>query len=387
MPNSLLAAAAEYTPISPATNYLAPSLNIMDRYSSASSGRAHAEDALKSANEIDKASNFDPQNRRDILEKHTWDRITKDREDEQYAQKKDFDSARGQFLTDLARIDEDDPEFDSKVAGMFADPAAAEDPAVKSILGLKVANRQNARAIEKQESAYNQRVVGEMATQFGVDPAEITSENGVVDFRKVAAIGAQATSAKAEREASKAKREETLRFYGGDLDVVDADSAEKLDPLITNRRTALESAAKAQGKKMSVEGTKLDELIKSAPGLGKDAFAANALALSGVDGPSKDISSAPGFDINLWVLQNGDKTSPTAKALVESAHSLWNAAHAKGRLATPVVKGAQQGTSPTTEGGVAPPETAALDFVARGQAARAARAAKDADAANKLKNP
>lgn len=382
MPNSLLPAAAEYTPISPATNYLAPSLNIMDRYASASSGLAEAEDLLKSSNEIDKAINFDPQNRRDILEKHNWDRVTKDREDEQYAQKKNFDSARGQFLTDLARIDEDDPEFDSKVAGMFADPAAAEDPAVKSILGLKVANRQNARAIEKQESAYNQRVIGEMATQFGIDPTEITSEKGTVDYHKVAAVGARATTAKAEREAAKSKREEVLKFYDGDRDVVDADSAEKLDPLITNRRKALESAAVAQGKKMSVEGAKLDTLIQSAPGLGKDAFAANALVLSGADAPPKEVANDPNA-LQLWVLQNGDKTSPTAKALVESAHSLWNAAHAKGRLAPPVVKGAPQGQTPTTEGGVAPPETAAQRLVRetkeRVDAAKAA--------ANKLKNP
>lgn len=330
MADPLTYAAAQVAPgVRPATNFFEPSesLNIIDRYTLSMQARAFAEGALKSADEIDERANFNPQQRRNTLEKHEWDRTLKDREDLAYKEKKEFEAARGQFLIQIAGLNDEDEQFDTQLSEVLgADPRLADDDAVKQIINIKLQNREN----RIQQGEYDRRFDKEAAARAAADGAPVDKltdpATGKFDFAGYGKWKFEQEQSAAKGKAADAARDDARKTYGDDEPVISAGAAEDLEPVVTARKTGLTDAAKNQG--IGLTGN-LDDLVAKAPTLGKNAFIASVLQLSGSSGAPKDEKEAADL---LSLLAQDTSQANKYRTVMGAAGELWNAANRKGLL-------------------------------------------------------
>lgn len=346
MPNALVPAAAEFTTVEPTTKFFDPkeSMDLMQRYSLSSRARAFAEGALNSANEIDNAANFEPQDRRNRLERHEWERSIKDRDDEKYQQKKDFETTRAQFLVDMARVDDDDPEFDTKIAGFFADPAAAEDDAVKAIYNLKIQGREDKRRQVEQDRDYQKRLQGQLA-EGGYNVQDLLNEQGDVDINRLSGVAQKSNTAKLGREQADAERTRLKSIYGPDplIDVVQ--SQEDMDPHIETRLKEFKKAAVTQKIPLAFgdspeDQARIGELLASAPQMEVDAFVGQLLKLEAPTGITEGMSSEERM---TKLLNNTRGNNRPVDSVWKAAQSLWNVANRRGFLASKKPTDSEQG--------------------------------------------
>lgn len=351
MANPLISSAAEVgSPVEPTTKFFDPSasLGIMQRYGMSGQSRAFAEDALKSANEIDQSVNYDPQNRRNDLERHNWNREAKDKADLDYEEKKTFETTLGTFLVDFAKLDENADDFDEKLALMIKDPRALDNDAVKSIYNLKVNQREQASRLKEVNNARNNAVLESWAGA-GFDPVDITDETGAFNPGKAAQAKRKTDTATLQSKAAAQDREDRLKFYNGDKDVADATTEEQVEPLFKVRsKVFLESGAPlAVSTTPPAEGqpSEFDVLNAEAPGLTAEQYLARLMkfdisgdALSGLTDPTERY---------LAIMSRGAAAKdPSLAPAAKAALGMWSAAHARGRLPKSPTKKASDSSKP-----------------------------------------
>jgi hypothetical protein len=327
MANPLTTSAAEVVPVNPPTRFFDPgeSLGIMQRYGMSAANRAFAEDALKSANEIDEAANYDPVDRRNQLDEYERKKKVYDREDAQYQDKKAFENTLGTFLVDMASIKEDDEDFDVKTAKLLANPAAAEHEAVKAVYNLKVQNRANMQREKLQQQEYDRRFGDEIVQMTGAKPEDIYDEKGNLARDKVATIITGRNQAKLQGEAAD-KQRETLQDAIGKKDAYLLDrSREEVDKEFLGRTTGLVDAAKHQGIEVP-DAKALGGIFEANPNISRAAFVAQTLDL-GKRLPIKE--GADKDDIIMAMLENKAELPAELKPLVDAAEDVWSAGFAR----------------------------------------------------------
>jgi hypothetical protein len=341
MPNPLLTSAAEVIPVQPTTRFFDPgeSLGIMQRYGMSAANRAFAEDALKSANEIDRAANYDPINRRNDLERHGWNRTIQDREDKDYMEKKEFESTLGTFLVDMAKLDETADDFDERAAALMADPAAANHDAVKATYNLKVSQREQFMRERAARADKENTLEWRLATDAGIDPTSLYTD-GKLDITKTAdAIRtlqereSGAKSAKDQMEALKKSVSDDSQYL---LDL----PQEALTEMLPGRVRGLVEGASAQG--LETPGTDgVLALLEGNPDIGKNAFIAQILDL----GKRLEIPDGDDRDARLAAILNTRAELPEQlKPLVRDAERVWDVHQARRFSAKPPAK---KPTAPT----------------------------------------
>lgn len=331
----LTTAAADFTDVRPRTSYLDPAqgLNIMQRYGASQVGRGFAEDALKSANEIDKASNYDPQNRRNDLESHEWQRTIKDRADEEYEQKKGFDKDRAQFLIDFARLDPEDPLYDEKAATFMADPRVQEDTAFKAMWNTRESQRGDLRRQQSQRETTHSTMAEEFALNYGGRPDDYKAPDGTFDVEK----GYAAKSAHAQALANQERNDADFK---NDPALRDANTLGALEPIRAVRTGTVMDAASKQGASLLVSQDKdpqtglstLDVLMAAAPGLTEDAFVASMFKLSDEDALPAGFSSMNSTERALLLMNRSSRVSKVDPELKKAAAGLYKAALKEARV-------------------------------------------------------
>jgi len=323
MPNTLQSYASEVVPVQPTTRFFdpAPGLNIMQRYGMSGSSRAFAEDALKSANEIDKAANYDPIARRNNLEQHEWNRKIRDREDADYEEKKDFESTLGEFLTGIAAVDPMAADFDAKMAALLADPAAARHEAVKAIYNLKVSQREQNMQDRAKDLDYEKRLADELGSRgFKV----VVGEDGRLDRDKTFG-GVRDDKLGEERTKAEKDRLAILTDAVGKEDGILFDPATDVDAELGGRIKGLVDAGAAQ--KIEVpDAAGLTKILNDNPSISKEAFVAQVTDLG------KRMQLPEGADRTAQIvaaLNNKAELPPELKPVVASAERVWNAHFAK----------------------------------------------------------
>jgi hypothetical protein len=326
MANPLYTSAAEVIPVQPTTRFFDPgeSLGIMQRYGMSAANRAFAEDALKSANEIDKAANYDPINRRNELDRHGWAREIKDREDQAHNEKKEFETTLGEFLTGVAAVSPEDPDFDNKMAGFLADPAAANHEAVKAIYNLKVGQREMSMRERQIKAEKENTLEWKLAAEAGVDPTTLYTD-GKLDIGKTAeairTLQEQQAQAKAQKD-----RADTLRKSVSDDQqyLFDLPSATLTEELTGRIRGLVAGATEQDLKTPGVEG--INKLLTDNPALGKNAFIAQVLDL----GKRLELPEGDDREARLAAILNTRAELPEPlKPLVRDAERVWDAHHAR----------------------------------------------------------
>lgn len=316
--NPLLTAASTLAPVQPTTGFFDPSmsLDIMQRYALTGSERAFAEDALKSSDMIDRLANYEPQQRQFELERQDKQRELWDRDDEEYVKKKEFESVRGEFLESLASIPFDDPEFDNKIAGLMADPEAANDDAVKALLNFKVGRREQMESAALRERQYQERKGAELMEMLGgsgMSNEEIRSfvkEDGTFDDQAAIFHMARRAYGTKQRELQQQSAEERYGKY--DPTVLDARNREDLDEVVKDRRAAINNITSSYNFGLSPDA---DKIIENATNYDSATF--EAAILEDLTNAA-DANGQPAYDNT----KAGDK-----KAVRDAARSLWAAAH------------------------------------------------------------
>jgi hypothetical protein len=329
MPSPLLSAAAEVgSPVEPATKFFDPSasLGIMQRYGMSGQSRAFAEDALKSANEIDQAANYDPINRRNDLERHTWAREAKDKSDLAYEEKKTFENTLGTYLVDFARLDENADDFDEKLAAMTADPRALDNEAVKAIYNLKVNQREQLSRQKLQTMEYEKRLGDEIIQLTGAKPEEVWQPDGNVNRDNMPTLFTAKAIAKSQSEQAEKVRAETLDEIGKDNAILLDQPYEDVSKSRSSRAKGTVDAATAQKIPLfKATDKEITDLLDANPDMPKEAFIAQVVDLG------KVLSLPAGTDPNgtagiLASLTNRAELPPALKPLVKSLDDTW-AAH------------------------------------------------------------
>jgi hypothetical protein len=361
--NTLVSSAAEVdSQVEPATKFFDPSasLGIMQRYGMSGQSRAFAEDALKSANEIDQAVNYDPINRRNDLERHDWAREAKDKADLAYDEKKNFETTLGTFLVDFARLDENADDFDEKLTQFISDPRALNNEAVRSIYNLKVGQREQASR-QKEVAGSRNNAVLESWSQSGYDPADITNDAGMFDPTKAAKARQKESAEVMQSKAAEKGREERLVLYNGDRDVADATTVEQVEPIFKIRsKVFLESGAPlAISTTPTAEGqpSEFDILNNEAPGLTAEQYVARLIKY---DIPEADLTGLNETERVIKLMsKGGDTKDPSLATAAKAALGMWSAAHARGRLPKAPNKKVPDATTGATNdaatGAAAPP--------------------------------
>ena len=316
-------AAAEIVPVTPRTNYFDPgfSRDVTFRYAQSAQNRAFAEDALKSADAIDQYGRYNPARRDyEIARMDREQNTIWDREDEEYNRKKEFEDVRGQYAIELAQLKPDDPALLEKVAALSADTLASEDPFIKSIVNIKLRERDDLQRDQQREAEYEKRFADDIGMTFGVDTASLLGEDGRVDRLKVAALVQGKRRDEVIADVTKEIREEEKIAYGDDLSVVDARDRGSLGRILDDRKKSFLAAAERQGA--PVDPAVLDNVVASAGSLTKDMFATQIVKAAGESVP-EDATIG-----ELLSASAADKAkTQRIRALVNSAHGLWNAAH------------------------------------------------------------
>lgn len=331
MADPLLSYAAEVAPVRPTTRFFEPgdSLGIMQRYGMSAANRAFAEDALKSANEIDAAANYDPIHRRNTLEAHEWERQAKDKDDLKYQEKKEFEATLGTFLVDFAKLDTEDPEFDSKVAKMIADPRALDNEAVKAVYNLKIGQREQANRDNSQRLDYERRLADELSSISGRPATDFVDDKGFVNRTKAGAAFRGVTEAKAQKEQSEKDFARDAEVLGeADAPLLQRPREENLK--LRSQRTAdLFNAAKAQGLSLLKGAAKeVDGILDSSPGITEEAFVAQVVNLGKVD--SKTQYTDPTAQA-LAAFKGDLEVPPGTRQMIDAARGIWRANRAANR--------------------------------------------------------
>jgi hypothetical protein len=329
MADPLYSAAADVAPVKMPTQFFDPSeaLGITQKYGMSYANRGFAEDALKSANEIDKAANYDPVNRRNDLERHNRAMVLADREDLAYAEKKEFEDTLGTFLIDMAKL-KDDPNGPEKAALMFQDPAAAENPSVKAMFNVLNNHWETERSVRNADDQFAQRMQAEIATNFGVDPTVMLNEDGKLDWGKVAKTAAEVNQAKLNAEAGKVNRDTERDVIGKDSPLVDIQYREQADQVIAERTKSLYDSAAAQNLPINVSQEDMAKLLERAPDMSKSAFVAQVLDLG------KTLNMPPNLtetERQLFLLKAQESLPTELKTMVAATEDLWGAAYIKAR--------------------------------------------------------
>lgn len=324
MANPLYSSAAEVMPVQPTTRFFDPgeSLGIMQRYGMSSANRAFAEDALKSANEIDKAANFDPINRRNELEQHEWNRKIKDRQDQEYEEKKTFETTLGTFLVDMAKLDETADDFDEKAAALLADPAAANHDAVKAVYNLKVGQREQVLRERAVKAEKENTLEWKLATEAGVDPTSLYDEDGELDIGKTAEAIRALQDRKIQAEAGKEHLETLQKAVNPRNSYLLDATPERLEAAETGFKTGLIAAAKRQNLPVA-DTAAIDDALGKEPS--KAAFVAQILDLG-----NKQTDGTPNSADRVIKIINGEeKVDDATKKLVDAAEDVWDVRFAK----------------------------------------------------------
>jgi hypothetical protein len=332
MPNPLYTSAAEVVPVQPATRFFDPgeSLGIMQRYGMSAANRAFAEDALKSANEIDRAANFDPVDRRNRLEQHEWNREIKGRADVEYDRKKEQESAFGAFAKEVYALDFDnDPEAEKKLGTMASDPLLADYEPARAILNHRFGELDLRRRERMQQADKENTLEWKLATEAGVDPTSLYNKDGKLDIGKtveaIRALQDRETQAKAGRV-----RTDTLTDAVGKEDGVLFLPETDIDAELTGRVKGLVDAG--YDKKLVLHDVGgINKVLTDNPTIPKEAFVAQVTDLA----KRLNIPDDEDRTVRLAAaLNNKAELPPELKSVVTSAERVWNAHFAKQRRAT-----------------------------------------------------
>jgi hypothetical protein len=312
-------AASGFIPVRPSTNYLDPSLglNIMQRYGMSSQDRAFAEGNLKSAYDTKRMS---------------ADMRAIDREDEAYLEKREFESSLGEFLVELSRVDETDPEFDTRLASLISDPRALENDAVMAVYKLKVGNRDRDRQASQAEQQYQERLKMDIVSQIGAERfPEVLGPDGKVDYMKVGALRFEVGQTQLQSDAAKAARVERMKTFNNDVVAVDLRSRAAGDELVKQRRDAFLKAAASQKVPLGLADTEGDLALTShldgAAIMGKETFLAGLVKIVPADNIPAHITD-PGLQF-AYALMNQAKLSAGTQQMLKAGEELWNAAAAR----------------------------------------------------------
>lgn len=326
--NPLAAAASTLVPVAPATSYFDTSvpLDIMHRYAMAS-GDLEVTRELVKAREEAKAATFGDVERQAFAdradmarESFTREKTLWDREDEKYAEKKEFEDVRGEFLESLASIPFDDPEFDDRVASLMTNPAAAEDDAVKALLNYKIVRRSKLEDDAREEARFNAREAmqwGEALGSVGVTPEVLAAftdpGTGALDRLGLAtALAGQ----KFRIDQSSLQRKRDEETYGRDPVVVEARDGKSLDKVVEDRKKAVANVAQKLGWTFAAD---LDSVVAAADSHDPSSMEA---ALFGKPVEELDPLAA-------------EATAQEIQAGRAAVRSLWNAAHRRSTLPEP----------------------------------------------------
>lgn len=248
--------------------------DIYNRWSNAAAGFGTAANVVKGVADAE-----DLQYRR---ERARQDKVLFDREDAEYADKQDYEAARGNLLVDVGRMDPSAPDYESKLSGLLAaTPQLADDDAFKVIVNsLQSRADEGRRAREIEEDDKRRRAAWEEETELdlinalgaaGADEGLINRlrdpETGRLNLKRAAAAAGQkkyeleVAGARAKAEA--ADQEDTIRTFADDTslqDRVKSGDAAGIESLVKQREAALKGINAA----FTPEDLKLSE----------DAFAA-----------------------------------------------------------------------------------------------------------------
>lgn len=186
MATALEAAAEQIAPPRATTNYFDPAAgqSIVSRYAQAGREVQDAGLAAEAADQLTRSRMDRAQQRRQDIEADR-EKILWTREDEEYADRKDFKLQRGKFLRDLAAIKPDAEDFYDQISALKGSlpPGAWQDDAVVDMLKSAEADArdyQNARQAEaaKQQTLQNQlsmfdRRSGASAALKGLPPERL----------------------------------------------------------------------------------------------------------------------------------------------------------------------------------------------------------------------
>jgi hypothetical protein len=175
-------AAEQVAPARATTNFFAPGQeSVLSRYANARGTLGSARELADSAGRLG-ASRWEVLGRK--RQQETWGR-----EDEEYNAKKSFEAKRGEFLTNLARIDETADDYEETMNELMATTPKElwDDPAAKPMLTYKQrvnaelrqsreAEAQAARYEEGYRKRYEEKAMRDAvakAAEAGVDPGRV----------------------------------------------------------------------------------------------------------------------------------------------------------------------------------------------------------------------
>ena len=328
MANPLITSASEVdSRVEPATKFFDPaaSVGIMERYGMSGQSRAFAEDALKSANQIDAAVNYDPQNRRNDLETHEWNRKVQGRADVEYGRKKEQEDAFGAFAKEVYQLDFDnDPDAEKKLGAMASNPLLAGYEPARAILNHRFGEVEVRRKAADQDNDYEKRLADELGSNgFTV----VRGDDGKIDRTKTFGQVREDKLGVAKDKAEKEFRAEQTNVVGKErVHYLDMDYAQ-LDSEIKSGVTNLAKSATAQGIELKVANAEAAQtLLNSDPAMPKEAFVAQVLDLD------KKIPDFSGLDRDMQyvALSKAVAELPASqKTLVGLAEGVWSAHHLK----------------------------------------------------------
>jgi hypothetical protein len=357
MANPLIASAAEVdSRVEPATKFFDPaaSVGIMERYGMSGQSRAFAEDALKSANEIDKASNYDPQNRRNDLETHEWNRKVQGRADVEYGRKKEQEDAFGAFAKEIYGLNFDtDPEAENKLGAMASNPLLADYEPARAILNHRFGEVEVRRKAADQDNDYEKRLADELGSNgFTV----VRGDDGKIDRTKTFGQVREDKIGAAKAKDAEKVRGETLEEIGKDNAILLDQSYEYVTQSRSSRAKGTVDAAAAQKVPLFKSTDKdITSLLDATPDMPKDAFIAQVVDLG------KSIPIPEGADpmtAYLAALNNKAELPPALKPLVQSLEDTWAAHRVMLRKAPP-----KKADAPAAAGAPpAPVDTDASDY-------------------------